>query len=173
MKEKIDHEVLYNFYFHSDLLEKAFAEYKKDPKALNALNLNFWLQTVFNTYEDIAKSLPRVLARIKLPEVEGSEIEFKYELRGSELSLEKDPFLQSILNRTIQNKQNFRKTGRQNTKDFWELQKEIRENAKGPHLSLLEEYAKKVIRFNNEVELELIEYFGFNYKLKINPDYIQ
>ncbi|EPG66209.1 hypothetical protein [Leptospira wolffii] len=173
MKEKIDHEVLFNFYFHADLLEEAFAEFKKEPKPLNALTLNLWLHTQFHHYEDIARSLPRVLTRIKSQEGDSLESEAKFEIKDSDLSIEKHPLLYSFLNRSFQSKQQFRKIGKQSTKEFWELQKEIKEKHKGPHLSLLEEYAKKVIRFNNELELKLIEYFGFNYKLKIQLDHIQ
>ncbi|EQA46595.1 hypothetical protein LEP1GSC050_0447 [Leptospira broomii serovar Hurstbridge str. 5399] len=172
MKEKSDYEILYYFYLHSDLIEEAWTEYKSNPSPLRALNLNSWILTSFNIYDDISRMLPAVLSRSKPQNPSSEENESAYELKRIKLSIQMNPLLLSIRNRSFYSKQGNKKAGGQNGRYFWELQKELTANGKGTSINLLEESAKEVIRFNNELELDLIEYYGFNYRKKLNIDAI-
>ncbi|PJZ69479.1 hypothetical protein CH373_15415 [Leptospira perolatii] len=170
MKAKTDGEVLLHFYTHSDFLEETWAEYKNSVTVLKALNLNIWTFASFIIYEDISRQLPNVIKRNKSDSEQPSEFEFEYTLKKADITIQAEPELFYVFSRIFEGKQIQKKVlGKQNHQ-FWELHKEFLEEDKGRMTLLLEDFAKKVIRFNNELELELIEYYGFNYRKRLNID---
>ncbi|GBF37290.1 hypothetical protein [Leptospira johnsonii] len=172
MKEKNEHEILFFFYSQADFLEEVWAEYKRSPAKLSCLNLVNWIFAAFPIYEDISKLLPSVISKTKLASENGNDPDFSYELKKVDINIKTPSELISIYKRVFESKQADKKKALQYSKYFWNLQKEIQEGRKGPLLVSLEETAKSIIRFNNELELELIEHYGFNFRKKLNIDII-
>ncbi|TGK14057.1 hypothetical protein EHO60_01560 [Leptospira fletcheri] len=169
MKEKNNHETLLFFYLHSDLLEEIWNDYKRQPNRVQAIHLLDFTLDSFPIYEDVSKMLPNVIGKIKSPE-NHSENGGEYELKKLKLSIRISAELSAAKERKSQSKLFSKKQSHLNTKYFWELQKEFLSEKNGKMRDLLEENAQNVIRFNNELELQLIEHYGFNYRKKISMD---